>query len=128
MARKKFETQDVFEKFFTPETQETQITSETQETQITQITEEKPAAATQVTADSAPVIAPAEVKKPTVGRPKKRGDTYRFSLYLDSDLEKYVKFAVWRDRKESATQYFNDLVRKEMAQYLENGGQSKDWE
>ena len=128
MAKKTFATQDVFEKFFTPETQETQITSKTQETQQTQITDEKPATATQVNEDTAPVIAPAEVKKPVVGRPKKRGDTYRFSLYLDSDLEKYVKFAVWRDRKESATQYFNDLVRKEMAQYLENGGQSKDWE
>lgn len=64
---------------------------------------------------------------PTGGRPKERGETYRFSLYLDGDLEKYIKYAVWKNRKVSITQYLNDLVRKDMEEYLATGGSADEW-
>lgn len=64
---------------------------------------------------------------PTGGRPKERGETYRFSLYLDGDLEKYIKYAVWKNRKDSITQYLNDLVRKDMEEYLSTGGSADEW-
>jgi hypothetical protein len=122
MAKKKFDTNGVFDQFFTPVTQETQ---KTQETQITQ--EKEPEVASAPVKKQSPTPA-AKPKKGTIGRPKTRGETYRFSLYLDLELEKYVRYAVWRDRKDSFTTYFNELVRKDMQRHLDNGGKKEDWE
>ena len=100
MAKKNLNASNAFDKVWsdtTQTTQKTQITDETQETQ----------------------------KK--AGRPVERPETYRFSLYLDGDLEKYIKYAVWRDRKKSVTQYLNDLVRADMAEYIRNGGDESEW-
>lgn len=55
------------------------------------------------------------------GRPIERPDTYRFSLYLDGDLEPFIKHRSWLKRK-SVTQYMNDLVRADMNMFIANGG------
>lgn len=125
MAKKKFETDSVFDQFFTPVTHVTDKTEKTHEMEITPSKASSPAAPEVQKEESAPVV---ESKKGSIGRPKKRGDTYRFSLYLDLELEKYVRYAVWRDRKDSSTTYFNDLVRKDMEEHLKNGGSKSDWE
>lgn len=125
MAKKNFDTNGVFDQFFTSKTQETEKTQIIQETQITQEKEPETASAPAKNHSPAPVAKP---KKGTIGRPKTRGETYRFSLYLDLELEKYVRYAVWRDRKDSYTTYFNELVRKDMQRHLKNGGKKEDWE
>lgn len=61
-----------------------------------------------------------------VGRPVERPETYRFSLYLDGDLKEYIKYMSWK-RKQSATQYLNDLVRADMEAYLAAGGKADEW-
>ena len=43
----------------------------------------------------------------------KRAGAYRFSLYLDADLGEYVNYIKYKHKK-SITDYFNELVRKDM--------------
>ena len=107
MAKKNINAANAFDKVWSDSTQETQTTQITQETQITSPKNQE------------------TVKK--AGRPVERQETYRFSLYLDGDLSKYIKYAVWRDRKKSVTQYLNDLVRADMAEYIRNGGDESEW-
>ena len=126
MAKKTFDTNGVFDQFFTSVTQETEKTQKTQETQIMQEKDSEVASAPAKIQSPVPAVEPK--KKGSIGRPKTRGETYRFSLYLDLELEKYIRYAVWRDRKDSFTTYFNELVRKDMQRHLKNGGKQEDWE
>ena len=75
---------------------------------------------------------PEEDAKNLGGRPRKREKAYRVSLYLDEELERYIKWAAWRERpvngNPSINQYFNDLVRKDRERYLAQGGSESEWE
>ena len=55
------------------------------------------------------------------GRPKERGNTYRFSLYLDGDLKEYIKHVSWKNHQ-TITQYLNEKIRAEMDLFVMNGG------
>lgn len=108
--------------FFEPETEVTEVTEvteETQETQKTEVTQPTKEELIQIVKQSSEIA-----KK--VGRPNERGETYRFSLYLDGDLKGFVKYMAWKN-KQSTTQYFNNLVRAEMKAYLEAGGNADEW-
>lgn len=100
MAKKNLNAQNAFDKVWSNE--ETQTTQVTQETQTTQETSKK------------------------AGRPVERPETYRFSLYLDGDLKDYIKFISWKQQK-SITQYLNDIIRTEMAEYIASGGDESEW-
>lgn len=43
----------------------------------------------------------------------KRAGSYRFSLYMDSDLGEYLNYLKFKQRK-SITDLFNDIVREKM--------------
>ena len=45
------------------------------------------------------------------GRPKSRGEIYRFNLYLDADLADFVKDKA-HEEKTSITGYFNSIIRQ----------------
>lgn len=64
-------------------------------------------------------------KKPT-GRPTERGETYRFSLYLDLELADYAKY-IAKKNKQPLTQYLNALVRRDMEAYISAGGNADEW-
>lgn len=78
----------------------------------------------QAAAEQAKAAAEAE-KKPT-GRPTERGETYRFSLYLDIELANYAKH-IARKNKQPLTQYLNELVRRDMEAYISAGGNADEW-
>lgn len=103
MAKKNLNAENAFDKVWSNE--ETQTTQETSTTQKTQVTQETPKKA---------------------GRPVERPDTYRFSLYLDGDLKDYIKYISWKQQK-SITQYLNDIIRAEMAEYVASGGDESEW-
>jgi len=88
MAKKSFDTQKVTDKFFT------QITDNTQDTQITDETQN------------------------TQSEKKKALRGYRYNLLLDGDLNEYLHYAAWINKK-SMTQYLNDLIRSEKEKYLQ---------
>lgn len=99
MAKKTFDTQDVTSKFFTQEKHDTHNKQDTQEKK-----------------QGRPKLNPEE---------KKRG--YRYNLNLDRDLKQYIHEIAWQNRT-SITQYINDLIRKDMDEYFENGGTREGWE
>lgn len=103
MAKKNLNASNAFDKVWSNE--ETQETATTQKTQVTQIIQETPKKA---------------------GRPVERPETYRFSLYLDGDLKDYIKYISWKQQK-SITQYLNDIIRAEMAEYVASGGDEGEW-
>lgn len=90
MAKKIFDTQSATDKFFTQSAHNAQDTQNTQE---------------------------APVKKETDKNGSGRG--YRYNLLLDSDLNEFLHYAAWRKR-ESMTQYVNDLLREQMTNYIES--------
>lgn len=58
------------------------------------------------------------------GRPKKENKLrgFRYNLHLDRDLKPFLAFTAWRKRT-SITQYLNDLIRNEMNEFMEDGGE-----
>lgn len=94
---KKFEAQNVTDKFFT------QATQEKQEIQ------------------DKPDINPTAETAPKRGRPTKekplRG--YRYGLLLDDDLDAFLHEIVWVKRT-SMTQYVNDIIREKKEEYVKN--------
>ena len=100
MAKRKFNiSEEVFE--IPQETQETpKMTSEEAVQTVKQ--------AKEVLDSISPEVAAQLMKKP----PKREG-AYRFSLYLDADLGEYVNYVKFKHKK-SITDYFNELVRKDM--------------
>ena len=103
MAGKKFDTQNIADKFFTQGNQENQ-----QNQQIQQKPDINPTAG----------IGTSQ-RKP--GRPKKEKKlrAYRFSILLDEDLDAFLHEIVWVKRT-SMTQYINDLIRQEKEDYVKD--------
>lgn len=103
-------------------------TQETQEKEITQEKElEKLRGLRAILGGSEKILqsVPMETAK-KIGRPVERPNTYRFSLYLDGDLEGYIKYKAWKN-KQSITQYLNTLVRDDMQAYVKDGGDESEW-
>lgn len=103
MAKKKINAANAFDK----------VWSETAEKIKTSIQEEQP-----------------EENTKKAGRPPKAEDEklrgYRYNLNLDKDLKEYLHYIAWLNRT-SITQYLNDLVRADMAEYIRNGGDESEW-
>lgn len=60
------------------------------------------------------------------GRPVERPNVKKISLYLDGDLNDYVRFRCTKP-KQAVTQYINSLVRADMEAYLAAGGNADEW-
>lgn len=99
--------------------EEVETASETQETAQTEKTPTKEEI-------EAIVRQSAEIAR-KVGRPTERGETYRFSLYLDGDLKSFIDYRVWQLRQKSITTYLNNLIRQDMENYISEGGNADEW-
>ena len=102
MAKKEFNIAGATDSFFTNSTQNTDNKQNTHDTQNK------------------------SVKR---GRPPKEKPlrAYRYNLTLDNDLNGFLHFISWKNRL-SMTQYINDLLRKEMQKYIDEGGSTDGWE
>lgn len=60
------------------------------------------------------------------GRPEGKKPTYRYNLNLDLDLKDFVYNYTWANHS-NATNFINDLIRREKDAYFANGGTTAGW-